>query len=87
METRDPLPPRTASELAIDQDMKSISAAIEMVASGASVRVTLAGLQFGDALLAQAERQASLRGVRVRPIWPMGDGPVDLVIEAIPDDA
>jgi hypothetical protein len=34
-----------------------------------------------------AETRAAGRHVRVRALWPMGDGPVDIVIEAEPDDA
>ncbi len=77
-----PLSGTHASEALIDQELARVNAAIELVASGAIVRVTLSGLQFGAALVPEAERRAVARGVQVRPLWPMGDGPVDLVIEA-----
>lgn len=70
-----------AGDALIDQELTRLAAAIELVAAGSAPRVTLAGLRFGEALLPQAERLTRGRGVRVRPLWPMGDGPVDLVIE------
>jgi hypothetical protein len=74
--------PRSAGEAAIDHELARITAAIELVASGATARVTLAGMQFGAALVPEAERLAAERNVHIRPLWPMGDGPVDLVVEA-----
>jgi hypothetical protein len=66
----------------VDEEIRSVAAAIEMVAAGSASRVTLAGLRFGAALVPEARRRAASHHVRVRPLWPMGDGPVDLVIEA-----
>jgi len=76
------LPDSHASEALIDQEIARIDAAIELVASDAVLRVTLSGLQFGAQLAPEAARLAARRGVRVRELWPMGDGPVDLVVEA-----
>jgi hypothetical protein len=72
------------AELAIASERASIEAAIELVASGRVTSVTLAGMRLVDVLLPEAERFAGRRRVRVRPLWPMGDGPIDLLIEAEP---
>jgi hypothetical protein len=59
--------------------------AIAMVASGASPRVVLAGIRFGDVILDTARRLALESGVRVNPIWrDRGDG-ADLVVEPVYD--
>ena len=72
------------TSLALTSELASIEAANELVASGRVTSVSLAGLRLVEALLPAAERYAGRRHVRVRPLWPMGDGPVDLVIEAAP---
>ena len=88
MNKREPATLRTLGAATVDEEIRSIAAAIELVAAGAAARVTLAGLQFGAALVPEARRRAADRRVRVRPLWPMGDGPVDLVVEpSEPDDA
>ena len=66
----------------IDEELARITAAVELVAERPESRVTLAGLAFGEALMPQAREVAERRGVHVRAVWPMGDGPVDLVVEA-----
>jgi hypothetical protein len=59
-----------------------IHGAIEMVASGRSSRVVVAGLRFGDELLEPSRRQAAERGIEVEPWWTTDEvGGVDLVIE------
>jgi hypothetical protein len=75
------------AEVAIASERASIEAAIALVASGRVTSVTLAGMRLGDVLLPEAERYAGRRHVRVRPLWPMGDGPIDLIIEAEPRGA
>jgi hypothetical protein len=80
-------PDLNPTALALTSELASIRAAIELVASGRVTRVALAGLRLVEVLLPEAERYAGRRRVRVRPLWPMGDGPVDLVIEAEPQRA
>ena len=82
MEPHDPARDDDPIEAALVSEASSIQAAVELVASGRVPSVTLAGLRLVDALLPEVERFAKARHVRVRPVWPMGDGPVDLVIEA-----
>jgi hypothetical protein len=71
-----------AGEQLIDEELARVAAAIELVATGPARRVTLAGLRFGESLAAHVESAAHARGVLVRPLWPMGDGPVDLLVES-----
>ena len=47
--------------------------------------MTIAGLRLAETLLPEAQRLGRARHVRVRPEWPMGDGPIDLVIDAEPE--
>jgi hypothetical protein len=81
MATRNHAEPARQGQEVIDEELARLTAAIDLVAARAGSRVTLAGLRFGEALLPTVEASACERGVRVRPVWPMGDGPVDLVIE------
>lgn len=74
---------RELAKATVDGEIASVIAAIELVAEGAALRVTIAGLHFGAALMPEAQRHAADRHVRVRPLWPMGDGPVGLVIETV----
>ena len=59
--------------------------AIAMVASGASRRVVVAGIRYGDVILDSARRFALESGVRVNPIWREEGGGADLVVEPIYD--
>ena len=79
--------PRSQRTLAQARERELMMAreAIAMVASGASPRVVLAGIRFGDVILGAARRLALESGVRVKPIWrDEGDG-ADLVIEPVYD--
>jgi hypothetical protein len=66
-----------------DREMRLVREAIEMVASGGSRRVILAGIRFGDSLLDPARRMALEAGVRVLPVAHDGDGGVDISVERI----
>ncbi len=74
---------RLAGQATIDHEIATIDAAIELVASGAGTRVTLTGLRFGAELQPRLERLAASRNVRLSLLWPLGDGPADLVVEAV----
>jgi hypothetical protein len=66
----------------IDYERDLIENAIAMVAAGGSRRVTVASIRFGEELLAEAASLARGRGVRIRPLWGLGDGACDIVVEA-----
>jgi len=57
--------------------------AIEMVALGASSRVVIAGIRFGDEILDSARRLALQSGVRVNTIRATEGTGADLVVEPI----
>jgi hypothetical protein len=57
--------------------------AIAMVASGASPRVVVAGIRYGEAIMDSARRLALAAGVRIRPLPQPGNAGSDLVVEPI----
>ena len=67
----------------LDREMGLIREAIAMVASGASPRVIVASLHFGEALLEPSRRLAEKAGVRVMPLWTLDDSGNALAVEAI----
>jgi hypothetical protein len=54
-----------------------------MVAAGASPRVVVAGIRFGETLLDDARRIALEAGVRVNPIWRTDEKGADIVVMPI----
>jgi hypothetical protein len=70
---------------AIEQELESVEAAIDLVASGRSRRVAIGGLRFGEQLLGPARRLASEAGVRIVPLWPADEVGPDLAVERIDD--
>lgn len=68
---------------AIEREREDVVAAILLVGSDRSLRITVANLRFGDALLSTLSGIAAARGVSLRPIWGAQDGgATDIVIEA-----
>jgi hypothetical protein len=67
----------------IDRELRMIRGAIDLVASGGSPRVVLAGLHFGEKLLEDARRMAQAAGVAVVPLWTARSEGADLSIERI----
>ena len=65
--------------------MSLVREAIEMVARGASPRVVVGGLQFGEMLLARARGLAAEAGVRLVPLWMPDDAGADIAVERIVD--
>ncbi len=57
-----------------------------MVAGGASPRVVVGGLHFGEALLTLARPAAAEAGVRIVPLWMPDDAGADIAVERIGDD-
>ena len=70
----------------LEIEMRLVRDAIAMVAGGGAPRVVLAGLRFGEALLASGRLQAAAVGVRIVPLWMPDDAGADLAIERITDD-
>ena len=57
--------------------------AIALVATGASPRVVIAGIRFGEAILDDARRLALDAGVRIKPIRRAEGAGADLLVEPI----
>ena len=78
---------RTASSVArtLEQEMALVREAIAMVASGASPRVVVGGLRFGEALLTESRSAAAEAGVRIVPLWMPDDAGADIAVERIGD--
>jgi hypothetical protein len=70
----------------LDIEMRLVRDAIAMVAGGASPRVVLVGLRFGEALLVSGRLQATEAGVRLVPLWMPDDAGADIAVERITDD-
>ncbi len=88
MADQDPLPD-AALTWRVDTELRMIADAVELVRRGASVRVTLGGLQFGDQLLMRARKLAASAGLRVIPVYATDEtAGTDLIIErpSVPDE-
>jgi hypothetical protein len=84
MADQDPLPD-AAFAWRVDTELRMIVDAVELVRSGASARVTLGGLQFGDQLLIRARNLAASAGLRVVPVYATDEtAGTDLIIERPP---
>jgi hypothetical protein len=70
----------------LEREMNLVRQAIAMVASGASRRVVVGGLQFGEELLVPARGLATEAGVRLVPLWMPDDAGADIAIERINDE-
>jgi hypothetical protein len=70
----------------LEQEMTLVREAIAMVAGGASPRVVVGGLQFGEALLTLSRSAAAEAGVRIVPLWMPDDAGADIAVERIGDD-
>lgn len=65
----------------LEHELELVDEAIDAVAGGRFPTVTVAGLRFGDELLARARARAELRGLAVRPLFHAGEHGSDLVVE------
>ena len=69
----------------VDTELRMLADALELVGSGASERVTLGGLEFGDQLLARARALAARAGLSVVALYGTDEtSGTDLVIERPP---
>ena len=67
----------------LEYEMTLVREAIGMVASGASPRVVLGGMRFGEELLVPARGLAAEAGVRLVPLWMPDDAGADIAVERI----
>jgi hypothetical protein len=65
----------------LEHELRLVTEAIEMVASGRAPSVTLAGIRFGDQILARARREADASGVTIRELFAADESGVDLRVE------
>jgi hypothetical protein len=70
----------------LEHEIDLVREAIAMVAGGASPRVVVGGLRFGEALLEPTGALAAEAGVRLVPLWMPDDAGADIAIERIDDD-
>jgi hypothetical protein len=77
--------PTGAVQRQLDREIQLVADAIEMVAAGASPRVTVAGLRLGEAVLEPAAELAREAGVRIVPHWTADESGVDISVEPIPE--
>ncbi len=68
---------------ALERELQLVREAIALVAGGGARRVVVAGLRFGDALVAPGSRLALEAGVRVTRLPTADDARVDLAVEQI----
>lgn len=72
--------PDPASEQ-IGRELSLVESAVVMVAEGHARRMQLGGLAFGTAILAAARALGEAWGVRVLPVWDLGDHCVGMTFE------
>ena len=69
----------------LEHELRLVFEAIDAVASDRFPSVTVAGLRFGDEILAEARARAASRGLRVRPLFHAGEHGSDLIVERASD--
>ncbi len=78
-------PPDAALTWRVDTELRMIADAVELVRSGASARVTLGGLQFGDQLLVRARNLAASVGLSIVPVYGTDEtAGTDIIVERPP---
>jgi len=68
---------------AAEHDLLLVRGAIDMIASGGALRVTLLAVHSAEAILPEAQAVARERGVIVRAIWREGGVGCDIAVEAV----
>jgi hypothetical protein len=79
--TRDP--DETRRQIAFE--VQNVASAIALVASGAATRVTVAGLRFGEQVVARLGAEAASVGVRLEPVYWADDAGCDVIARKIDD--
>jgi hypothetical protein len=67
----------------LDHELGVVWAAIDLVASGLSVRVTCAGMRFAPQLVAEAAAAALAAGISVTPLPTTDEAPTGLLVERV----
>jgi hypothetical protein len=67
----------------LDHELGVVRAAIDLVASGLSVRVTCAGMRFAPQLAVEAAAVALAAGVLVTPLPTTDEAPTALMVERV----
>jgi hypothetical protein len=67
----------------LERETRLVREAIAMVAMGASTRVVVAGIRYGDELMDTARRMALEAGVRANPIRRADNRGLDIAVEPI----
>jgi hypothetical protein len=83
MSTSAPRKSARAIQRAEERELRLAREAIALVASGATPRVVIAGIRYGEEILDSARRLALAAGVRVNPVRQTGTGRAALVVERI----
>lgn len=73
-------PDADATRRALESELGQVASAIAMVASGAATRVTVAGLRFGDQVVAASRDLAARQGVVLEALWHADDAGADVTV-------
>ncbi len=76
----------THVEKTLEHELLLVREAIAMVSSGASPRVVVSGLRFGESLIVPARSLAAEAGLRLVPLWMPDDAGADIAVERIDDE-
>ncbi len=66
-------------------EMRNVTGAVALVASGGATRVTVAGLRFGEQVVAQLQAEAAAEGIRLEPVYWDDDAGCDVIARKIDD--
>lgn len=66
-------------------EVRNVTGAIALVASGGATRVTVAGLRFGEQVVAQLQAEALCAGVRLEPVYWDDDAGCDVIARKTDD--
>jgi hypothetical protein len=73
-------PDADATRRMLESELGQVASAIAMVATGAATRVTVAGLRFGDQVVAASRELASRQGVVLEALWHAEDTGADVTV-------
>lgn len=76
----DTSPDTDATRRTLDSELGQVASAIAMVATGAATRVTVAGLRFGDQVVAASRELAIRKGVVLEALWHAEDAGADVTV-------
>jgi hypothetical protein len=69
-----------SAEAQLDREIEMVRGAIRMVAVGASPRMTVAGIRFGEAVIRIVKPIATSADITVEPIWRADDSGCDVLV-------